>query len=454
MSNINWLRRSWRTLLELDRDATVRTDEDVAAEVKKNYNWNFFFAVAEGAVFWFGNTFIGGVTIAPLFVSRLTDNTFLIGLVSVVSLAGWYLPQLLTASWAEGLVRKKAVVVNLGFFSERLPLFVLAGSALVAMSNPALALGLFFWAFIWRELGAGLVATSWQDMLARLFPVKRRGFMLGLTFVLGAGTGVLAAQIAGWLLATLPFPTNFAATFGLGALFVMASWFLLALVREPIAALPPRAADHEGLWAGVGRIWRADANFRRFLVSRVVLTLGTMGTGFVTVIAVGRFDLPDQIAGTYSALLLVGQVVGNVMVSVLADRTGHKLTLALAAVFGMAAFGLAWFAPSAVWYYPVFVLVGMMIGVSIVSGVLISMEFGPATRRPTYIGMVNTVVGLGSAAAPLIGAAVLDGLGSDWLYGASAVCNLLALALLGWWVREPRKVAVISVEGASPEGLG
>ena len=40
-------------------------------------------------------------------------------------------------------------------------------------------------------LGAGVLAVSWQDLIARTFPVNRRGRLLGLTQFLGAGMGTL-----------------------------------------------------------------------------------------------------------------------------------------------------------------------------------------------------------------------------------------------------------------------
>ena len=449
------MRRAWRLLLELDQPANDRSDEDMADEMQRNYRWNFVFSVGEGATFWFGNTFIGGVTIAPLFVSKLTDSAFLIGLVSVISLAGWYLPQLLTARWAEGLARKKAVVVNLGLFSERLPLFVMIGAPLLAPLSAPLALTVFFGSFLWRELGAGVVATSWQDLLARMFPVNRRGRMLGLTFLFGAGSGVLAAWLAGWLLETLPYPTNFAVVFALGAIFVLVSWGLLALVREPIQAVQPSTTSDSAFWQHIGRIWQRDHNFRRFLIARLMLTLGAMGTGFVTVTAFDRFDIPDGVAGTFTGLLLLGQVLGNIMVTAVADRHGHRSMLLISALASAAAFFLAWVAPSVFWFYIVFVLLGFTLGVTIVSGILVVMEFSPAARRPTYVGLASTIVGLGSALAPVIGATLLENLGPAWLFAASGLCSLAALVLL-LQVREPRNIIppdVLEVDATTTEPI-
>ena len=63
-------------------------------------------------------------TIIPLFVSKLTTSTLALGLVAMLSQGGWHLPQLLSANLVERLSRRKPVIINLGFFLERLPLWL------------------------------------------------------------------------------------------------------------------------------------------------------------------------------------------------------------------------------------------------------------------------------------------------------------------------------------------
>jgi MFS family permease len=431
------LSRAWRRLLQLDEPAPLRPDGEVAAEVERNYRWNFTVNLLDGATFWFGNSFIAGATIVPLFISKLTDSPLPLGLAAMIAQGGWSLPQLFTAGRVEKLARKKPVVVNLGFFLERVPMWLIVVAAMLALRRPAVALLLFFWGFAWHSFGAGLVATSWQDLLARCFPVNRRGRLFGLTFFIGAGTGALGAGLSTWLLATYPFPTNFVILFSLAAAAITVSWFFLALTREPVQ--PPRNARPVGerLWLAVADIVRQDINFRRFLVARLLLASGSMGLGFVVVAAVQRWQLSDEVAGLYTATMLLGQTAGNLAFGLFADRFGHKVNLELCALVSAAAFAIAWLAPAPGWYYLVFALLGVAVAAVLVSGILVVMEFSPPDRRPTYTGLANTAVGVVTMVAPLLGAALALA-GYDWLFLLSALFNLLAFAVMRWWVREPR----------------
>jgi len=312
---------------------------------------------------------------------------------------------------------------------------------LLAGRSPALALAIFLSGYACHSLGGGAMATAWQDLIARCFPVNRRGRFFGTSLFVGAGTAALGATLSTWLLQAFPFPTNFLYLFTIAAGGITLSWFFLALAREPVKPLDAPRQSNRQFWAGLPDILRQDHNFRRFLLARLLLALGGMGGGFVTVAAVQRWQVPDGTVGVYTAALLLGQTAGNLAFGFLADRFGHKLSLEIGTLTSSLAFSLAWLAPSAGWYYAVFALSGIASGAIMVSGTLMVLEFGGPQRRPTYAGMANTSAGLVGMAAPLLGV-WLAGVGYGWLFALSAAVNLGALAAMRWWVQEPRRAGI------------
>jgi MFS family permease len=426
-----------RWLLQLDRPAAPRSDAEISAEIEKNYRWNFTVNLLDGATFWFGISFISSTTIVPLFVSKLTDSPFIIGLVAVIAQGSWFLPQLFTANMVERLARKKPVVVNLGFFTERLPLWIVVGAAAIAGRSPGFALTLFLISYAWHGLGAGVIAAAWQDLLARIFPVERRGRVFGPTMFSGAATATASASFSAWLLENYRFPLNFVIIFAIAATSITISWVFIALTREPAQpATTPRRSNRQ-YWAELPRILGDDQNFRRYLTGRFILALGGLGAGFVTVAAVQRWDISDSTVGLFTASLLLGQTVGNLLFGVLADKYGHKLSLELTSLAAMMAYALAWLAPGPAYYFVVFGLMGVSSGGIIVSGILVVLEFCGPGKRPTYIGLSNTGTGLISAIAPLIGA-YLAARNYNWLFALGAFISLLGFIVLRWWVQDPR----------------
>jgi MFS family permease len=173
----------------------------------------------------------------------------------------------------------------------------------------------------------------------------------------------------------------------------------------------------------------------------MLLVLGTMGAGFVTVVAVERWSVPDAVVGVYTAILLLGQTAGNLLAGVIADRRGHKLPLIIGGSAQVVGFALAALTPTAQGMYAVYALLGFAVGVNIVSGVLIALEFSSPERRPTYVGVANSAVGVSSGLAPLLGGWVAT-FGYTWLFGASAVVGIAALLWLVLGVADPRARAL------------
>ncbi len=432
---VKW--RMLRWLLQLDQPIPARSKAEVKAEAQRNFRWNFWVNLLDGTAFWFGVSFVSSSTIMPLFISKLTTNPFSIGLIPVIAQAGWALPQLLTANVMEQLLRKKPVVVNLGFFLERLPFLIIAFIPLLALKSPRLTVVLFLLVYAWHALGAGIVATAWQELFARCFPVERRGSAFGLINFVGTGIGVLGGGLSAKLLGNYPFPLNFFYVFLVAAVAFTSSWVFLALTREPVVRVKVTRRSNRDYWAALPAILRADHNFRRYLITRVLTTLGGMGGGFLTVAALRWWQIPDSAVGIYTSVMLVGQTIGNLTAGFLSTRQGHKLNLVIGALFSALAFLLAWLAPDPSWYYPVFLLFGFSLGNFIVSGVMIPLEFCSPERGPTYIGLANSSIGLAGIFAPLMGALIAQQ-SYQLLFVISALFNLVGVIMLLWWVEEPR----------------
>jgi MFS family permease len=429
--------RFLRWLLRLDSPVPERNEAELAEEVARNYSWNFAVNLSDAALFWLGSSLVSATTVLPLFVSKLTPNPLAIGMISVISQGAWFLPQLFVANFTERVPRRKAMVVNPGLFVERLPLALLVLAAVAPPRSSALALALFFAGYTIHGLGAGAVGAAWTDLIARCFPVERRGRFFGITMFIAAIMGVGGAGLSAWLLLELPYPTNFLTIFSIAAGCIMLSWIAISLTREPVPSVrPPRVSNREYL-RGIPEILRGDHNFRRFVLSRALMAASGMGSGFLTVSALSRWQVADSTVGIYTAVLLIGQTGGSLAFGVLADRFGHKLALQLGAIAGVLGYALAWLAPGPGWAFAAFLMVGVVSSSVLVSGILIVMEFSAPERRPTYIGLANTATGIAGALAPLVGAALASA-SYEWLFAVCTALYALTAVIYRWWVREPR----------------
>jgi MFS family permease len=413
---------------------------NVQQEIERNFRWNFLVNTLDGASFMFGMSFISATVILPLFVSHFTNNPLLIGLIPFLSTSGYLLPQLFMANAVERAPRKKYFPVNLGFFLERLPIFLVAPvTYFLATSQPELALVGFFVLFSWHCLGAGVIIVGWQDMIAKIIPVERRGRFFGISNFIGNGTGILGAVAVPFLLARSTFPTAYVLAFAVASGLIFLSWVFLSLTREPAVPSSKPPVSQLNYMRSLPDVLRRDRNFRMYLLSQIIFSLSGMATGFLVVYTVKTWKLPDAQASGFTIALQIGLTLAYLFFGFLSDRKGHKLSLEICWMLSIITLGLAIFAPNPIWFFPIFFLRGAVSAGTFVSGISIVYEFTDAETRPTYIGMANTIPGVAAAIAPLIGGLLVGAISYQAMFIVSAAIGVISWVLLRFTVLEPRK---------------
>lgn len=421
---------------------TINPEIEYDEYVIKNARWNYFVNFLDGSLFWLGYSFIAPGIILPLFVSHFTDSKILIGAIAMIGSSGWFLPQLFTSNRVEQMPVKKDAPVKLGFFTERIPILLMPFSAMFALVFPGLALVSFFLLFTWHSVGAGFVAVAWQDMIAKVIPLRRRGIFMGFTTLGGNLTGVLGAILAAYFLDKFLFPTGYTINFTIAAGLILLSWFFLALVREKPSKTSGVQKTNREYWQKLPSVIKSDRNYLWFLISQGIGALSGMAWSFLAVYTMQRFSLSDGQTGIFNSYLLVGQSVGNLAGGILGDRLGYKRAIIFGSSCSILALGLTLIAPSSAWMSLVFFLRGIALG-SLWLASFIVLEFSKAEIRPTYIGINNTLLGITAMVAPLLGGILAEVSGYNILFVISSVMSLLSLSILIFQVRDPRFTKVV-----------
>jgi MFS family permease len=411
----------------------------VQAQIERDYRWNFTVNALDGASFWFGMSFISATIILPLYVSHFTTNPLLIGLIPLFSTSGYLLPQLFTANAVEHAPRKKFFPVTIGFFLERVPIILLAPAAyFLAVGRPMLALAAFFILYAWHTLGAGVIVVGWQDLIAKIIPVEKRGRFFGITNFLGNGAGILGALAVPFILDKFTFPLGYVISFAVAAALIFLSWVFLSLAREPAVHSSKPLVSQLDYLRSLPEVLRRDRNFRMYLLSQIIFALSGMAIGFLTVYAVETWDMPDAQASGFTVALQIGLTLANLFFGFLADRKGHKLNLEICLMLSVLLLLLAILAPNPWWFFPIFFLRGAVNAGTFISGISIVYEFTDAENRPTYIGLANTIPGVAGAVAPLIGGLLVAAVSYQAMFILAAVIGVLSWILLRFAVRDPR----------------
>ncbi|MBM3220751.1 MAG: MFS transporter [Candidatus Rokubacteria bacterium] len=385
-----------------------------------------------------GLAFMSSATVLPAFAESLGASTVLIGAIPAVMTVGWFLPPLFAAAHTERLPVKLPFVLRWTGW-ERVPFLVLTLVAFfLADRAPALSIWVMLAMLLVMTAVGGFLMPAWTDLVARTLPARLRGRFFGLASLAGTLGGIAGSALTAWVLDTLPSSTAYGVCFLAATVFIGLSWIALVVVREPPSTTAPAQAD---FWAHLGSVpalLRRDVNFTWYLGARALMFAAVTGSGFFTVYALRVLRAPQSDVGVFTALLLAGQMLGQLALGSVADRAGHRLVMIVAACAGLSMNVVALTASSLTVFSAVFALNGLLNAAIQVSAVNVLLEFAPTPQQnPTYVGIERTFLAPFGFALPLVGGLMIDAVGYAFVFGLSAAFSVACAAAL-FVVRDPR----------------
>ncbi len=407
-------------------------------EVKRNYRWNFTVNLLDWVFFSMGMSFVSLNTVLPAFARHLTSSNFLIGLIPCLSTLGWLLPQILIANFTQKLKRKKDLIIVTGP-GERIPWFFLFLAVMfLSSSSSSLLLTIFFILYALFCFSGGMGGVAWQDMLAKVIPLKKRGRFFGWSNFLAGGVSIFGAFLSIYLLRSFPFPKNFALCFLFAFFATSISYISFVLIREPVYPVKNKESSFREYFRGLPSLLKKDKNFFSFLIASIFLSCGAMATAFFAVHAMNKLTLPDSQIGAFTLLLLTGQTISSVLWGYLGDKKGYKLVMEAGILFTILAILLAVFSSSIYLFYGVFFIFGWAFSASFISSMGVVLEFSTPEMRPTYIALTNTVKAPFMSLSPLLGGFLADKISFPFVFILTIFILLGGILYLALFVREPR----------------
>lgn len=393
------------------------------------------------------------MTIFPAFLRALGANNIEIGLLAVITSAGFALPQLFVAPFTERL-RRKSPFVLFGTIWERLPSGALALLALfLAVPHPTLTLWLALALVAVEMLVGGVLMPAWLDLVARAISARSRGRFFGWSSGAAGALGFLGSIESQRLLDQNSFPVGYADCFTIAFVLLIISFVFLALNREVVPTEAHVTRPSAGSYGGE-LVWvvRQRPDFRAFLGWRCLAAFSGAASGFYTVYALAKVpDAKDEI-GLLTGVLLVATTVANIVLGHLADRLGHRATLALGQALLLGAMVAALVGASMASMELAFVLLGAGTAAMNVSLLPMTIDFAPPESRPTYIGMASFASVPFSIGGPLVGGFLADQTGYAATYLLYLATGIVAFCCLIVGVRTPNSVhhRAVGSDPASP----
>lgn len=281
-----------------------------------------------------------------------------------------------------------------------------------------------------RIIAANLGVPAWTALQAGLVDKSIRGRYYANRNVVLNACALLATFLANFLL-RLAFPASYQIIFGLATVLGLTATYVFTKIC--FQQTPPKEKSASGEFFlnkinAFRREVRGQKNFTNYLISAVIWNFGiTLASSLFVVYFVEDMGGPPGSWAIFSAVNLGAMTLIQRYWGRLADVFGQKNVMIVSGM-GIVTLPLLWWISPNAWF-PIFINVvnGVVWGGYNLAGFNMLLEITPDDDRTVYVGVYNTMMGVATAAGPLVGGFAAESLGLRPIMIASAVLRAIGL---------------------------
>jgi len=427
-------------------DSSTRSSPNTLP-VRRNYN----LSILNGVSTRMGMNLTNPSLVLTVFVRMLGGSNALIGLLPTIRFGAWFLPQFLAAGWIQPQPRKVPVAVVMEIWRALVYGALCILTYTLGLSNPRLLLLFFFILFTSSRLTAGMGALARIDTIGKVIsPSRRTSFFAARNFwggVLVFGAGIIVRYLLDPTHGQ-PFPLSFTLLFAFSCVFFVLAILTFSHIKEtPDAAGQPRHTLKAQL-ARAPALLKQNPTFQRYLLVRALLSMTRLAEPFYPILALDVLGAPPAMVGLYLSAQTFAGVVSNLLWQRVGRARGTYFLLKTASLLTMLTPLMAALLPwlmrlagftveqngllPAYLFIGVFLLAGSSESGRAIGTMALMLDIPPDGERASYIGLVNTLLGLISF-LPVLAGAVIDRVGFEPIfYTATGLLFLGYLATLQW----------------------
>ena len=385
-----------------------------------------------------GKTLADPNIVLSLFVRQLGASNILIGLLSTIRYAGWFIPQIFVAGHVQHRVRRGFIYVAAE--GSRCLGYLALAALILALPTSPLLLPLFFAVFTFAYLGHGFGSVPRFDVIGRAIPASKRGSFFARANLIGGVFGFGAGFVVQALLrgdADGPPVQRYAWLILLSIVFYLLAIGVFRRITENDSPIQEGKPSMRRTLYGIPSLLRGNNGYRRLVNTLLLTDIARRVTDpFYIIFATEILGVPIYYAGMYLSVLVFSKIVSNVLWAWLSRWLDNRRILQLssaaafavpAVTFAFALIGRNGGVSSGLGFASVFVLMGVRDSGKYIGKRSVFLDLISERDRPIHWGTLNLLLGLASF-LPVLAGILIDGVGYTITFGIVSV-----VSFFGFW---------------------
>ncbi len=404
---------------------------------KKDHKKNLILNIFHEYFWGFGFAFHTTYAIVPLFLKSLGAPNAV-----VISVAGLFsilvaLPQFLTTILSRNIQNAKNLAIGVHLTAIP-PIFMMwFVFAFFAPTGPS-AWIYYYVCFILYGLSVGMIIPAWAGFLRQIVKDKDRGRFFGVSFAFNSVGGFFGGILVKVLLSSsLEFPKNFGWGFSIFFMSILISTLLFFWMKTEKSTTPFVQKTVRQFLAETKHILKKQYNFRRYLISRAVLTVNYPAISLYAVFMQDKLGFDVSEAGIFTVINVIAYGAASYFAGLIGDRYGHKYSITFAYFSNMLAVLTALLASSMVGVYLVFVFVGMGMGAFMPSAMNLVYSFAGKRDGKLFMALIDTSIAPFTLLSIILAGIITQTFGAVWTFYFIGTFLLIGILMLTFLVKDP-----------------
>ena len=408
-------------------------------KVKGNYRRNFLLLAFDTAFFTFSTSLLSQDTVLPGFLSYLTDNPVIIGLIPAIFNLGFFLPQIISSFLMQRTPKRKGYILFIAIM-ERVGILMIAATAQVTgLLSTAFTVPFFLIAFTVYCSTFGLIMPAYSDFISKAI-YKDRGVYYGVNQALGGMIGFIASLVTTRVLDLNGFPLNYRTLFWISFAASFISPILIANLKEVEFPVQPEKKSVRIFTRHIIDILKQNRNVRHYIFARQLIGLAAMGFSFYSVYALKSYSLPASTLGIYTMIIIISQSLSGVLWGYIGDKFGYKVPMVTSTILIIIQGMIALFIQHPIGIMIISGTIGFVYSAMYICHPNLIFEIAPPEETSLFIGLSNSLIAPIIGTAPILAGAIVDQFGYNQLFFAVIIAAIAAFAVSQFAFKEPRVV--------------